>query len=136
MEADMGKRIRITGFLGLWDASLSLFYMLDYLRRRTEALTLEFGAHHIGVATSACCAPGRLLNETTYVQCYSSNPMSRSLQQNAVYTPPHRPNPHSLPQSSQDLEWLRDSISSGAIVAGQIDIRYPQAVLPSHSSLQ
>lgn len=129
----MGKRIRITGFLGLWDTSFSLFYMFDDLHRGTGALNLEFGAHHIGVATSACCAPGRLLNKTTYVQRYSSNPISRSLHDNAVYTPRHRQSSNPLPHSSRDLEWLRDGISSVAIVASQIDIRYPQAVLPSHS---
>ncbi len=51
MEVDMGKRIRIAGVLGLWDTSHSLFDMFDYLHRGTEALVLEFGAHHTGAAT-------------------------------------------------------------------------------------
>ncbi len=51
MEVDMGKRIRIAGSLGLSDTSHSLFDMFDYLHRGTEALVLEFGAHHTGAAT-------------------------------------------------------------------------------------
>jgi len=112
MEADMGKRIRIDGVLGSWDPSRSLFDMFDYLHRGTEALILEFGAHHIGAATLACYGPRRLLYETTYVQCFFSGPMSLSLHYNAVSAPPHRHNQDHLPQSSQDLERLRHSISN------------------------
>jgi len=112
MEADMGKRIRIDGVLGSWDPSRSLFDMFDYLHRGTEALILEFGAHHIGAATLACYEPRRLLYETTYVQCFFSGPMSLSLHYNAVSAPSHRHHQDPLSHSSQYLERLRHSISN------------------------
>jgi len=114
MEADMGKRIRIAGVLGLWDPSLSLFDMFDYLHKGTEALVLEFGAHHIGAATLACYESRRLLYETTYLQCHVSGSRSLSLHHNAVSAPPHRHSPNPLPHSSQYLQWLRHCISNVA----------------------